>query len=97
MGNLIRTFSGDPDIPMPVEVIRQAWMSDPLTLGVYCTPKPEADDGDFLTLSQPLPSEEEPKILFAGEATEPENWSNLHGSKLSGLREAERIRKALGK
>ena len=29
--------------------------------------------------------------MFAGEATSPAYWSTLHGARLSGLREAERV------
>ena len=32
-------------------------------------------------------------MLFAGEATSARHWSTMHGARLSGLREAERILK----
>ena len=94
LGKLLRQF-GSEDIPMPTRVIRHAWMSDPFTLGTYSTPRVPMELADLYRLAAPLPSEEEPRVLFAGEAMEPENWSNLHGARLSGLREARRIAKLL--
>jgi hypothetical protein len=41
---------------------------------------------DLECLSLPLPSEEDPRLLFAGEATETRFWSTMHGARLSGLR-----------
>lgn len=36
---------------------------------------------------EPIP----PILLFAGEATIPGHYSTVHGARLSGIREAERI------
>ena len=46
---------------------------------------------DLDRLSAPLPSAGDPRLLFAGDATDPRHFSTLHGARLSGLREAERI------
>ena len=46
---------------------------------------------DFDKMSTPLPSAEDPRLLFAGEATSAAYLSTLHGARLSGLREAERV------
>ena len=45
---------------------------------------------ELKSLSKPIP-EEKPRVLFAGEATAPQNWSYLHGARLSGIREAKRV------
>ena len=47
----------------------------------------------FKYLMEPLPSEADPRLCFAGEATHPQFWSFLHGARESGIREAERILK----
>lgn len=97
LGTLLRRFSTSPDVPLPSRVIRHAWTADPFTLGTWCTPSVLATEEDLLTLAAPLPPPSEDgeagtsRIMFAGEAAEPENWSNLHGARLSGLREARRI------
>lgn len=46
---------------------------------------------DFDKLSTPLPNAEDPRLMFAGEATSSAYWSTLHGARMSGLREAERV------
>lgn len=55
----------------------------------------ESNVGQQCDLSSPLPSPcaetPEPTLLFAGEATCPGHFGTVHGARLSGLREAERI------
>lgn len=41
----------------------------------------------FTGTCEPIP----PILLFAGEATIPGHYSTVHGARLSGIREAERI------
>lgn len=48
-------------------------------------------EGEIEDLARPLPSTVDPRLLFAGEATEKRFFGNLLGARLSGLREAERI------
>ncbi len=45
--------------------------------------------------SSPLPSQDEPRLLFAGEATHEKFWSFMHGARESGIREANRILKEI--
>ena len=50
-----------------------------------------SNENTFFVTGQPLPSENDPRLLFAGEATDPKHWSFLHGARDSGIREAMRI------
>lgn len=45
----------------------------------------------FSDLAAPLPSEKQPRLLFAGEATHDYHYSTLHAAYMSGLREARRL------
>ena len=76
---------------MPIEVLRHKWTTDPYTMGTYSHPKIGMTTDHLRELSTPLPNETNPRLLFAGEATNPDHWSNLQGARLSGLREAQRI------
>ncbi len=42
-------------------------------------------------LAAPVPSEKQPRVLFAGEATHDHYYSTLHAAYNSGIREAERL------
>ena len=53
------------------------------TQGVESTIVP----GDQRALAEPATE----RVLFAGEATEPEHFATVHGAYLSGVREAQRI------
>ena len=35
---LLRTFTGDPALPLADRVIRHRWTADPLTMGAYSVP-----------------------------------------------------------
>ena len=45
----------------------------------------------FSDLAAPLPSEKQPHLLFAGEATHDYYYSTLHAAYVSGIREARRL------
>ena len=62
-----------------------------LALGTYSAASLNSNENTFHITGKPLPSEENPKLLFAGEATHPQFWSFLHGARDSGIREAKRI------
>ena len=49
------------------------------------------EEAHFETLSAPLPSSSDPRLLFAGEATVAEGFGTMHGARLSGIREAKRV------
>ena len=40
---------------------------------------------------RPWPKPASDRVLFAGEATQPEHFATVHGAYLSGVREAQRI------
>ena len=42
-------------------------------------------------LAAPIPCEDQPMVLFAGEATHDHYYSTLHAAYATGLREADRI------
>lgn len=79
------------DIPKPTTIIRTTWHSNPYARGSYSNIPVNASSQDPNNLSQPVPSHENPRLLFAGEATSPRYYSTTHGALLSGQREAKRI------
>lgn len=74
-------------VPSPEASAITSWTRDPFTLGSYVFLPPGADFDDLDQLSRPAG----PRLLFAGEATEPEHYGTVHGAVLSGLREARRL------
>ncbi|XP_066596150.1 spermine oxidase [Prorops nasuta] len=91
---LIRQFTGDPTIPYPCNMLRSKWSLDQYFAGAYSYMALESTVGHQCDLACPLPGTCEPVppiILFAGEATIPGHYSTVHGARLSGIREAERI------
>jgi len=88
---LIRKFTGDPTLQSPNRVIRNSWTKDPMTLGGYSYPSMKSGSDDYNILLSPVPSADDPRILLAGEHTHPEYWSFLHGARLSGVVQANKI------
>eukprot|EP00095_Tigriopus_kingsejongensis_P004146 maker-scaffold703_size109190-snap-gene-0.19 protein:Tk04146 transcript:maker-scaffold703_size109190-snap-gene-0.19-mRNA-1 annotation:"peroxisomal n1-acetyl-spermine spermidine oxidase" len=88
---VLRKFTGDPGIPSPQRLFRATWSTLPEFMGTNAFSQRSTEKIDFHTLSQPLPDEVTPRLLFAGEATHSRYWGTLHGARLSGLREAKRI------
>jgi hypothetical protein len=82
------------DIPQPREVIRTKWRADPHAYGSYSyIPKggiegqASASPVDQLELSHTLWG----KVFWAGEHTEVDRYSTVHGAWTTGMREAEKI------
>jgi len=88
---LIRKFTGDPTLQSPNRVIRNSWTKDPMTLGGYSYPSMKSGSDDYNILFSAVPSADDPRILLAGEHTHPEYWSFLHGARLSGVVQANKI------
>ena len=91
---LLRQFTGDPSLPYPSNVLRSKWCSDPYFHGSYSYLGVNSTVGHQRELGAPIPGPCEnipPILLFAGEATCPGHYSTVHGARVSGIREAERI------
>jgi hypothetical protein len=90
---LLQRFTGNKTIPKPTKTTRTKWFNDRYSVGSYSYRHTGSTVGDCDELARPLPSEEEPLLQFAGEATHTTYFSTTHGALLSGRREAERLAK----
>lgn len=91
---VLRQFTGDASLPYPNSILRSKWSTDPYFCGAYSYLGMNSNVGHQCDLSCPLPGPCEPVppiLLFAGEATCAGSYSTVHGARLSGIREAERI------
>ncbi|KAJ0033796.1 hypothetical protein NQD34_000903 [Periophthalmus magnuspinnatus] len=93
---LFRRFTGNPDIPKPLRILRSSWGSNPYIRGSYSFTRVGSSGGDCERLAMPLPYANSTKatplqVLFAGEATHRKYYSTTHGALLSGQREANRL------
>ncbi|XP_029157488.1 spermine oxidase-like [Nylanderia fulva] len=94
MTALLRQFTGDTTLPYPANILRTKWCMDQYFAGAYSYMAMDSIIGHQCDLASPLPDSCEsipPILLFAGEATIPGHYSTVHGARLSGIREAERI------
>ncbi|KAG6456712.1 hypothetical protein O3G_MSEX009889 [Manduca sexta] len=92
---LLRRFMGkNIDIPEPIGIIRSNWYSNPYTRGSYTYdnlltvqyPNSRVDLGEPL-----VDSAGNPRVLFAGEATNLTQFSTVHGASETGYKEAIRL------
>ncbi|KAJ8407536.1 hypothetical protein AAFF_G00273930 [Aldrovandia affinis] len=93
---LLRKFTGNPNIPKPRRILRSSWGSNPYIRGSYSFTRVGSSGGDVERLAMPLPYAKSTKapllqVLFAGEATHRKYYSTTHGALLSGQREATRL------
>ncbi|XP_044267194.1 spermine oxidase-like isoform X1 [Tribolium madens] len=91
---ILRQFTGDASLPYPSTVLRSKWATDPFFCGSYSYMGLNSHVGHQCDLSCPVPGTCEPIppiLLFAGEATCAGHHSTVHGARLSGIREAERV------
>lgn len=91
LGKLLNRFLAREDIPPPDFLYRNSFTQDEFSLGSYSAASVKANYDPFAKTGLPLPDEQRPKLLFAGEATHPSLWSFLHGARDTGIREANRI------
>ncbi|XP_078711569.1 peroxisomal N(1)-acetyl-spermine/spermidine oxidase [Lampetra fluviatilis] len=96
MLELLRNFTGNPNIPAPKRMLISRWNSHPYTLGSYTYTALGSSGDDIDNLSQPLPSSQQRgvqplQVMFAGEATHRQFYSTTHGALESGWREADRL------
>ncbi|XP_075215246.1 protein anon-37Cs-like [Lycorma delicatula] len=85
-------------IPTMVCCIRSRWSSNAYFNGAYSSLPPEADEEIQEKLSAPLPGSNAPVppiLFFAGEATCPKLFGTVQGAKISGIREASRIKRLI--
>ncbi|XP_028902303.1 spermine oxidase [Ornithorhynchus anatinus] len=93
---MLRRFTGNPNIPKPRRILRSSWGSNPHFRGSYSYTQVGSSGADVERLAKPLPYPESSKtvpmqVLFSGEATDRKYYSTTHGALLSGQREAARL------
>ncbi|XP_060635405.1 spermine oxidase isoform X2 [Anolis sagrei] len=93
---MLRKFTGNPDIPKPRRILRSSWGSNPFFRGSYSYTQVGSSGADVEKLAKPLPYTESLKtapmqVLFSGEATHRKYYSTTHGALLSGQREAAHL------
>lgn len=74
-------------IPEPESAIVTRWSQDPFTFGSYSYIPVGGDSSDRDLLAEPVGD----RLFFAGEATDRDYPSTVHGAYLSGIREAKRL------
>ena len=66
----------------PRRLWRHRWNSDPYVLGGWAYQSTSSADEDIEAIAQPLPSPSDPRLLFAGEATDRRYLGTLLGARL---------------
>jgi monoamine oxidase len=74
-------------IPSPTHFLRSRWQANENAFGSYSYPIVGTEMPHFDQLAEPLNNQ----VFFAGEHTEKDYFSTVHGAYLSGMREADRI------
>lgn len=74
-------------IPNPVSMLRTKWQTNEHTFGAYSYTSVETEMHHFDDLAEEIND----KLFFAGEHTNADYFSTVHGAYLSGLREADKI------
>jgi len=90
-GEALRFFLRDPSIADPDVLVRECWTTSPYTLGAYSSPGPNSHVETFDDLAATLPSDLNPRVLFAGEATSKFQWSFMHGAFNTGALAASKV------
>ena len=80
-------------IPDPVSMVRTKWGSNPNAYGSYSFTAIDTQMSHFDNLAE----EVDQKLFFAGEHTEADYFSTVHGAYLSGLREVAKIVSYVGR
>ncbi|KAL3287708.1 hypothetical protein HHI36_002172 [Cryptolaemus montrouzieri] len=83
-------------VPLPKRVIQSKWVSNPNFRGTYSYESVDTDKASIRHsrehLADPICSRDGvPRILFAGEATNPTRYGTVDGAVATGFREADRI------
>lgn len=83
-----RTRPAGRRVPPPAALVRTGWASDPWTRGAYSYLPVGATPGHRRALRAPV----DDRLFLAGEATDGDNPSTVHGALASGLRAAAQVR-----
>ena len=75
------------DAPKPTGSIVTKWGADQYARGSYSFIAVGSSPDDMHALGEPVGD----RLMFAGEATDPEWFGTVHGAYMSGLREADRV------
>ncbi len=81
-------------IPAPVAAAVTGWTQDPWAGGSYSYLPVGASRADYEAMAEPADLPGDPgsaRVFFAGEATEPDAPSTVHGAVISAIREAHRL------
>jgi monoamine oxidase len=89
--HVLRTMFGHR-IPDPVASTSTGWSLDGFAHGSYSTNAVGSTRADRVALGEPVGG----RLFFAGEATEPDYSSTVHGAYRTGLRVARDVSRALG-
>lgn len=81
-----------PSVPVPEAVLTTGWSRDPWALGSYSANTVGSTRQDRVALAEPVAG----RIFWAGEATEPDHHSTVHGAVISGHAAARRLLDELG-
>lgn len=87
----LRTMFGS-SIPEPIAIKTSNWSTDRWAHGSYSANTVGSTRADRVALGRPVAG----RIFFAGEATEPDYSSTVHGAWLSGRRAARQVARRLG-
>ncbi|KAK7011632.1 spermine oxidase-like isoform X1, partial [Biomphalaria glabrata] len=93
---LIQTLFKDLKVPVPAQVYRTTWITNPYFRGTYSFISSKVRKQDLKHLGQPLPSVSNPRVLFAGEGFANGFISTIHGAILTGQAQADLILKSKG-
>ena len=80
------------DIPAPLAMKTTGWSLDRFAHGSYSTNAVGSTRADRVALGEPVAG----RIFFAGEATEPDYSSTVHGAYRTGLRVARQVDAEIG-
>lgn len=86
-------LTGNSQIPYPVDILRSKWSKDICSLGSIVYPSQNASIDDLANQEKTVDFDyaDQPRLLFAGDSTICDHFGTLHGARLSGIREANRI------
>jgi len=100
--SIFHAFAPDKTPPKLVSVTKSNWASDPFIKGAYSYQGVLSADLNLASVWQSIEFRDTstgkmiPRIMFAGEATEPTMESTAHGAIMSGWRQADNYHQTLG-